>query len=289
MGQKPSREPQRGVLVAIKRFPAILSKCEEMQQDLARTVPNLVTTARFASTLGAYYALIGTAGVILQWVHIGQTSELISGVKRIARAQEAKAALAVSARFAEAVYTKVRYEIDQTSLSKRENVFFVFNPDNIWHPGFYQLNKRQPLGHQFCGFSDDLPALCLWMRFVRILLADLKRKKPGRYNNNKKEVFHLIIPSYSAIRYENPIVFSEELYPLVIHGEVLFGNSQVQLNLPDSDQITLDRVGNLYKPPRFWESFQGPTKPILLGDIPASADRAAKEKLGRLRGRRRGT
>jgi hypothetical protein len=271
MGQKQSsRKPQGSYLeafVAIKKFPTLISKFEVVYGDVQRVkraIPKLVTTARFAGSLGAYYALIGTTGVVLQWIHIQQTYQLTDAVKRIAVAQEAMVALEVPIKFAQYVYDKVEYEIDTTAQlpGGNKNIYFVFNPDNKWYPEFSKLNKRKPLGDQFCGFSDDLPAMCLWMRFVRILLRVAKGKHSGQVPHGE-EIFHLIIPTYSLVRYEAPMKFSEEIHPLIIHGDVLFGKKFVQLNLPDAHPAMLDRVENLYKEPGWFESWLRPNQSFL--------------------------
>lgn len=152
--------------VAIQKVPKIIGVIESIHGDIQRVkqiIPNLVTTARFAGTLGAYYALIGTAGVVLQCIQVSQTYEFIDTVRRIAGAQEAMVALEVPTKFAQHVYDRVEYEISTSAHlpEGKNNIFFVFNPDNKWHPRFFKLNKQKPLGDHFCGFSDDLSALCL--------------------------------------------------------------------------------------------------------------------------------
>ncbi|KAF2688463.1 hypothetical protein K458DRAFT_484514 [Lentithecium fluviatile CBS 122367] len=279
----------RDFFVAVKSLPELIAQFENVYGDiqlLKQELPKLVVNARFAGALGAYYALLGTAGIVLQCIQIKQTGELIAGIGRIADAQEAMVALKVPIALAQNIYNKVHYEIkSRAKFSDGKNhAYFVFHPDISWHSWFWRLNEEKPLGNQFYSYSDDLPSLCIFMRFLWIYLSDDKRKNPEKYSRGEI-VFHVIVPAYAPIRYDKPISFAKELHPLVLHGEVT-GRRLLQLNLPDMKTENLDHVENLYVNPWFgckW--FE--KKAVVLGEVPNTADRTARARLSPQRRRRR--
>ncbi|PSN67533.1 hypothetical protein BS50DRAFT_574207 [Corynespora cassiicola Philippines] len=259
-------------------------------QQARGVIPLITTPAKYASALGAYHALLGKAGVALPQVL--NRFEPLKSVRRIANAQEASVALDSPTKFAKKVYSMTKYHIDSTAkpLDGERHLYFIYHPDNDWYPQFCEMLDQKQL-NRFCGVSDNLPALCFWMRFVRILLRETNRRR----SLVVEDVFHIIIPAYWPIHFEGQIDFSDELYPLVIHGEVHQGKPQVKLNLPYAEDWILDNVENTYEEP--WEITKamglGAKDPTVLGEIPTDADEAAIEEIhlswrrNRSNGRRR--
>jgi hypothetical protein len=123
----------------------------------------------------------------------------------------------------------------------QHHYFYVWNPDTIWYDEFEERQRQDPLGPAFGGYHHDLATICLRMRSDRQALIETT-------NYGHTAVLHLIIPTYHPLVVEDPIVFAEELLPLVITGRRHQGVDLVWLNLhqPLESQLDLDFISIFY-------------------------------------------
>jgi hypothetical protein len=101
------------------------------------------------------------------------------------------------------------------------------------------MNAEHLLGSQFGGYHHDLAAICMRMRTDRETLV-----QQGPHGRTAK--FHLLIPAHGPLVIDHPIVFHENLFPLVITGQRHRGVDFVWFNLVQwSQALDLRFVGNL--------------------------------------------
>ncbi|KLP14943.1 hypothetical protein CEK26_008110 [Fusarium fujikuroi] len=108
--------------------------------------------------------------------------------------------------------------------------FYVWNPDSDWYPDFEGRQREDPLGPNFGGYHHDLATICLRMRADRRALI-------AATEYGTSAVFHLIIPSYYPIVIETPIIFAEDLFPLIITGGRHRGTDLVWFNLDERSRF----------------------------------------------------
>ena len=188
-------------------------------------------------------------------------------------------------KFANQVYRYIQHEAKNTVdvNDKRKHLYFLYHPDTDWLPHFYHLAEQEPLSRKFYGMSENLAALCLWMRFLRIVFNAQEGVNPGK--RGKDVVFHLLIPAYRPFVIKEPLDFSDVLQPLCVHGLIHNVEPYVQINLPWAKPNMLQGVG-IWEKPRDWRFWEKDENPRVLGDVPPSADEAVKKRIRRHRRRR---
>ncbi|EXJ84794.1 hypothetical protein A1O3_05466 [Capronia epimyces CBS 606.96] len=144
--------------------------------------------------------------------------------------------------FAKHVHDFIKEKIGVIQEAERDNHrFFVYHPDTNWYPAFYRLIIETPLPPTFCAKSDDLDTLCRYMQEVR---AQLKRES-GR---GKDIIFHLLIPSWYSISFEEPLHYPDCLQPFKVEGRKHKRKEYVRFNLPAAPAGLLDGVANVLDP-----------------------------------------
>ena len=156
-------------------------------------------------------------------------------------------------------------KVNGTKDLRREHFYFVYHPDNDWHPTFFTMVKNRPLPESFYGMSENLDALCVWMQFVRIMFAKMRKPK-------HQPVFHILIPGYRPFSIPEPLAFPEALQPLHIHGLTNNCKPYVHLNLPGAEEGMLDGVGLWKKRQSLLDVFEKRKVPRVLGCISKDVD-----------------
>ncbi|KAH7044023.1 hypothetical protein B0J12DRAFT_189153 [Macrophomina phaseolina] len=200
-----------------------------------------------------FHQFLSLLGVTAQFVQVLQghsaLRDVLQGVGvKMAENLEAQTGLR-SPRFAKQVHRFIKHRAGETRADRTDHFFFVYHPDTDWHPEFFHRSKKDPLPTNFLGMSSSLDALCVWMLFIRSILAQDQSRRKSR--------FHILIPAYRPLVIQEPIIVPRELYPLTIEGHVHNSIFQVWLNipgLPEGDS-TLRDVGNLAAPPSFWQEW----------------------------------
>lgn len=110
------------------------------------------------------------------------------------------------------VHRFVRNEMEKGRADGRHHFFYVWHPDDDWHPAFERRQRAAPLGPAFGGYHHDLPTICLRMRADREALV-------ATTANGQAAVLHLLIPAYYPLVIDQPIAFADGLLPLVITAQ----------------------------------------------------------------------
>ncbi|OJD35415.1 uncharacterized protein BKCO1_170007 [Diplodia corticola] len=132
--------------------------------------------------------------------------------------------------FAEHVYDLVRMKADETRGA--DDKYFVYHPDDFWHPAFHSLAERNGgLPASFGMKSNDLDQICLHMQALRSTLLE-------------DAPFHLLIPTWDRLVLSEPLHFPKELQPLCIEGVTYDSQPLVTMNVPRAPRYLLRGVKN---------------------------------------------
>lgn len=114
--------------------------------------------------------------------------------------------------FGSHVHRWVRREMDTSRPGAERHFFYLWHPDDDWHPEFERRQTAEPLGPEFGGYHHDLPTICLRMRADREALI-------ATTDYGRTAVLHLLVPTYYPLVIDHPIAFADELLPLVITAQ----------------------------------------------------------------------
>lgn len=174
----------------------------------------------------------------------------------------------------------VQERLGATSSKREAHWFFVYHPDTDWYPGFTKLVSEKRLGPRFCGWSNQLDSLFLFMLAARKEMADrsANSEKSGRHHRPVK--FHIIIPAYQPVIVTDFLSCPEAAGDFVIEGKIHNSYPLVWLNLPPEQSHYLHDVGNWTPPSPGWVDWllksmamrtRGPEARRELGTIPMPA------------------
>ena len=127
--------------------------------------------------------------VVAPMLEVFGESELKALGVRIANELAAQTGLSVPAKFADHVYKYAEAEANRVYGDGLQHLYFLFHPDNNWHPEFQALVRRRRLPNNLVAMSESLDCLVVWMRFIRDHLDHAQPKV------SKATMFHLIMPA----------------------------------------------------------------------------------------------
>ncbi|KAH7117100.1 hypothetical protein B0J11DRAFT_571532 [Dendryphion nanum] len=231
-----------------QQLPVIMTLLENLMDEFGKH--------NYATRFSQFLSLLG---VMTQFVQVLQGDSALRNVLqdlgvKISREIEAQTGLK-SPRFAKQVHRFIHQRTQEMRQDDANHFFFVYHPDTDWNPEFFHRAQANPLPSNFLGMSSNLDTLCIWMLFIRSLLARSKIK--GH--------FHILIPAYRPLIIQDPVIFPPELYPLTIEGHIHDSIFQVWLNIRHvPNDLTLRDVGNLAAPPSFWQEWAEPIQGITI-------------------------
>lgn len=249
----------------VAKLNQALSSVQGAADAVKRALPKVHITASQAVCMASFSAFVSVVAVAAQFVQVYQGQQLIAELRKIREELVAHTGLDAPEKFAKQVYMYIDMKVNGTKGLRKEHFYFVYHPDNDWHPAFFTMVKNRPLPESFYGMSENLDALCVWMQFVRIMFAKMRKPK-------HQPVFHILIPGYRPFSIPEPLAFPKALQPLCIHGLTNNCKPYAQLNLPGAEEDMLDGV-ELWKKSQNWLSvFEKDKVPRVLGLIPKDAD-----------------
>ena len=249
----------------VAKLNQALSSVQGAADAVKRALPKVHITASQAVCMASFSAFVSVAAVAAQFVQVYQGQQLIAELRKIREELVVHTGLVAPERFANQVYNYIDMKVNGTKESGREHFYFVYHPDNDWHPTFFNKVKSQPLPESFYGMSENLDALCVWMQFVRRMFAKMRKAKD-------QPMFHILMPSYRSFAIPEPLAFPEALQPLCIHGLTNNCKPYVHLNLPGAEEGMLDGVGLWKKRQSLLDVFEKRKVPRVLGCISKDVD-----------------
>lgn len=246
-------------------LPAI----EAFQNNIHRYLKN---PDNWAHMFHVFLAAAGPVAMGVLQVLQGSSQLEQLGIK-IHGEMQAHTGLDAPEKFSRIVLHYVESETSTVHGDGLDHLYFLYHPDTDWHGWFWHRMEGRQFPKNFIGMSEHLELLCAFMLFTR---RNLRRSR-------RRARLHLLIPSYRPMAVRQPYAFSEELFPMTVHGVRHDAQTRVWLNLPtmvgvSSERFELKDVENiaaLPPPPTAWQQtveYIGglftppkPPEPVMLG------------------------
>lgn len=266
-------------LQGLVKIGAVASRAANLLDKADQLIPSLQVVTDSAcdkAALIAQFAMLGSAvgfGVhALQQYQGTQALKLIAArLQEIGETLEAQTVLMAQQLFPQYVYDMVQERLGATSSKREAHWFFVYHPDTDWYPGFTKLVGERRLGPRFCGWSNQLDSLFLFMLAVRKEMADRAANNEKGSRHHRPVKFHILIPAYQPVIVTDFLSCPEAVGDFVIEGKIHNSYPLVWLNLPAEQSYFLHDVGNWTPPSPGWVDWL--LKSMALRNKPSEARR----------------
>ncbi|KAK4443210.1 hypothetical protein QBC34DRAFT_265051, partial [Podospora aff. communis PSN243] len=195
---------------------------------------SVVDSVRLATRFQSVAATAGIgANVVLTYQGVKALHLIAAKLEDISVALAAQTALTAQRDFPEYVHDMIRERLGQTAGDPAcDHWFFLYHPDDDWYPKFYHLLEKKPVGPAFCGYTNQIDTIFVFMlaarRYVDAKAKEGKVTKPVR--------FHLLIPAYQPILVAEALRVPEEIGDFVMEARTNSNKPFVWLNLPEEQR-----------------------------------------------------
>ncbi|KAF4445748.1 hypothetical protein F53441_10497 [Fusarium austroafricanum] len=233
----------------IKGAQTILPQMHILGKSLVDSTKLFHQFSMVATTLGM------GANVIQTYQGIQALNLIAAKLGDISNSLEAQAALTAQRDFPQYVFDMIRERLSQTSVdSERDHWFFLYHPDTDWYPKFFHLIEEKPLSPRFCGYTNQLDTVFMFMLAARERIKKREAVKARRKQYCRPVQLHLIVPAYQTILIPEPFEIPEDIGDFVIEGRINSNRPFVWLNLPEEQQHYTFDVGMWsLPPPGIWQ------------------------------------
>ncbi|KAH9988833.1 hypothetical protein F4779DRAFT_632233 [Xylariaceae sp. FL0662B] len=232
------------------KVASLIEKGERLIPSLQIVTESACDKIALLTNFAAVGSAVGFGVHVLQQYQGTQALRLIAArLEDIGDTLEAQTTLMAQQVFPQYVYDMVQERLGATSGKRESHWFFIYHPDTDWYPGFCKLVAEKRLGRRFCGWTNQLDALFLFMMAVRKELG-----APGgdqvRDRRRRPIKFHILVPAYQPVIVTDYLSFpsSDSIGDFVIEGKIHNGHPLVWVNIPEDQERFLYDVGN-WKPP----------------------------------------
>jgi len=196
-----------------------------------------------ASTVG-----IG-ANLVLTYQGVKALHLIAAKLEDISVALAAQTALTAQRDFPEYVHDMIRERLGQTANDPAcDHWFFLYHPDDDWYPKFYHLLEKKPVGPAFCGYTNQIDTI-----FVFMLAARRHIESRARESRSARPVrLHLLIPAYQPILIAEALRVPEEIGDFVMEARTNSNKPFVWLNLPEDQRHYASGIGQWDPTPLSW-------------------------------------
>jgi hypothetical protein len=162
---------------------------------------SLVDSARLFQQFSMVATTLSAGANIIQTYQGIQALNLIAAkLGDISDSLQAQAALTAQRDFPQYVFDMVRERLSQSSVdTERDHWFFLYHPDTDWYPKFFHLVEEKPLSPRFCGYTNQLDTVFMFMLAARERITKREMVKSRKRQHCRPVQLHLIIPAYQTI------------------------------------------------------------------------------------------
>ncbi|KAI5461814.1 hypothetical protein BGZ63DRAFT_386696 [Mariannaea sp. PMI_226] len=239
----------------------LVSRVSEAAEETQKFIPEIQVMVHSlcdnAKTLGYFSTTATTVGI---GINLVQTYQGIQALQLIAAKLEgistqlaAQTALIAQKEFPQYVYDMIGERLNQTLDDPIcDHWFFLYHPDNDWYPKFYHLLEKKPLGQRFCGYTNQIDTIFIFMQAARrqVERKNLRAQEKGRQFRNVK--IHLLMPAYQPVLVAEALKIPEEIGDFVIEGRINSNKPFVWLNLPEEQRRYVMDIGHWVPPSLGW-------------------------------------
>ncbi|KPM37501.1 hypothetical protein AK830_g9043 [Neonectria ditissima] len=189
-------------------------------------------------------------------------------LKDISTSLAAQTALIAQKEFPQYVHEMIRERLGQTSDdSTCDHLFFVYHPDDDWYPKFYHLLEKSPVGPRFCGYTNQIDTIFVFMLAARRRIQEKERRAEEKGRQRRPVKLHLIIPAYQPILILEALKIPEEIGDFIMEGRINSNTEFVWLNLPEEQRHYVVGIGQWIPPTQGWWDW-GMSKVGMAGEPP---------------------
>ncbi|KAK5991466.1 hypothetical protein PT974_09748 [Cladobotryum mycophilum] len=229
---------------SINRF---VPSMQVMGQSMCDSVKIFAAFSSIATTVG-----IGTN--IIRTYQGMQVLQLIAErLKDISTSMAAQTALIAQKEFPHYVYDMISERLMQTTGDPScDHWFFLWHPDDDWYPKFFHLLQDKPFGPRFCGYTNQIDSVFVFMIAVRRRIKLMEHKAIRRGQPIRPVRLHLLVPAYQPVLIAEALKIPDEIGDFVIEGRINSNREFVWLNLPADQRHYVMNVGQWDPPPVGW-------------------------------------
>lgn len=236
-------------------------RANQMADGLNRFIPAMQVMGQSvadSARIFAYFSMIATTvriGMNLVQTYQGlQALQLIAAkLQDISAALQAQTALMAQKEFPDYVHSMIRERLMQTSGDpSQDHWFFLWHPDDDWYPKFFHLLEEKPLGTRFCGYTNQIDSVFVFMIAARRRISEMEYKARRRGQSLRPTRLHLLVPAYQPVLVAEALTIPEEVGDFVMEGRINSNRELVWLNLPDDQRHYTLNIGQWIPPNPTW-------------------------------------
>ncbi|KAK0730228.1 hypothetical protein B0H67DRAFT_561123 [Lasiosphaeris hirsuta] len=255
-------EAINGVRDVAGNINELVPQVTKLVEEVAHFVPSIqVMGQSFCDNVRifTYFNMVATtvgigANLVLTYQGIQALDLIAARLEDISHALAAQTALMAQKDFAGYVYDMIRERLGQTSDDPAcDHWFFLYHPDNDWYPKFYHLLEEKPVGPAFCGYTNQIDTVFVFMLAARRAIEERERRARAGHARTtatpRPVKLHLLIPAYQPILIVEALRIPDEIGDFVIEGRINSNREFVWLNLqPDQRRRYATGIGQ-WDPP----------------------------------------
>ncbi|KAK0721683.1 hypothetical protein B0T26DRAFT_700041 [Lasiosphaeria miniovina] len=193
------------------------------------------------------------ANLVLTYQGVKALHLIAAKLEDVAAALAAQTALTAQRDFPQYVYDMIRERLGQTSDDPAgDHWFFLLHPDDDWYPKFYHLLETQPVGPRFCGYTNHIDTIFVFMLAARRFIEERERRAREAGRQFRPVRLHLLIPAYQPILIAEALRIPPEIGDFVMEARVNSGKEFVWLNLPHGQRHHTSGIGHWEPPGTGW-------------------------------------
>ena len=251
------RQTVKSMNAAAENFNRLAPEATRLLETANQIIPQIQVAARSLCDKGIIidqFANAATvlgmgANLILAYQGVQALKLIAAHLKCISNATEAQTTLMAQRDFPQYVYDLVCERLGQTRDDKRQkHWFFLYHPDNDWHPKFYHLLNKRRAGEAFCAYSNQIDSIFTLMLAARRYIE--RERHDARIQGRKllPVKLHLLIPAYRTVLIAEALRIPEEIGDFIIEGRSSNNIELVWLSLPEDQQHYTAGIGRWVPP-----------------------------------------
>ncbi|KAI1278346.1 hypothetical protein F5Y07DRAFT_397904 [Xylaria sp. FL0933] len=245
----------------IYRAKGMIENVNSVVDNVNKFIPSMQVMGKsFAdsATIFTCFSSIATAAgiganIVLAYQGVQVLQLMEHHLKNMASSLAAQTALTAQQDFPRYVHDMIRERITQTSVDNScSHWFFIYHPDNDWYPGFFRIIQSEPIGPEFCGYTNQIDTAFAFMLAARARIRRNERqaRKKGQTINPTK--LHLLIPAYQSLLILEALKIPEEIGDFVMEGRIHSNRAFVWFNLPEDQRCYVQDIGHFEPPMQGW-------------------------------------
>ncbi|RTE83014.1 hypothetical protein BHE90_002411 [Fusarium euwallaceae] len=239
---------------AVTNVNDFVSKASGVADSVQKFIPEMqVMGESFCDSMEifTYFAMAATtigigANLVLAYQGIQALHLIAAKLDNISTNLAAQAALTAQRHFPRYVYSMIQERLSQTTDDPAcDHWFFLFHPDNDWYPEFYHLLESNSPGPRFCGYTNQIDTIFIFMLAARRRIEERARRARREGRSFRHIRLHLLIPAYQTILIFEALRIPEEIGDFIMEGRINSNREFVWLNLPEEQRHYVTGIGNL--------------------------------------------